>query len=40
MLWEWILGAIVALGLFAVLWAAGSFVFLKLRYRKMADREN
>jgi hypothetical protein len=40
MLWQWILGGIVALVVFAVLWAICSLLFLKLFYRKMADREN
>jgi hypothetical protein len=39
MLWQWILSAIVGLIGLAVLWSIGSFVFLKLRYRKMTDRE-
>ena len=39
MIWQWILGAIVALVLCGGLWAVGSFIYLKLHYRKMSEKE-
>ena len=37
--WKWILGATVSLVCSPLLWSISSFVFLKLRYRKMTERE-
>jgi hypothetical protein len=39
MLWWWIIGAVVALALFAGIWAFGSFIYLKVRYPRMPEHE-
>jgi hypothetical protein len=39
LLW-WLVGAIVALALGLALWCAGAFIYLKVRYRAMTDRQH
>jgi hypothetical protein len=37
--WWWLIGALVALALCAGIWALGSFVYLKIHYPRMSERE-